>query len=91
MILILSKELDLSYFNYEEATLLYTDIALNKYISYFFKKAVKIQTLDLKYWPTVQKHFLNVHPSWLFLGKLMIRNCQIPIPSSKCVRDISER
>lgn len=49
MILILSKELDLSYFNYEEATLLYTDIALNKYISYFFKKAVKIQTLDLKY------------------------------------------
>lgn len=33
MILILSKELDLSYINYEEATLLYTDIALNKYIT----------------------------------------------------------
>lgn len=33
MILILSKELDLSYLNYEETTLLHTDIALNKYIS----------------------------------------------------------
>ena len=36
MILILSKELDLSYFNYEETTLLHTDIALNKYISWLF-------------------------------------------------------
>lgn len=39
MILILSKELDLSYFNYEEATLLYTDIALNTFLIFLKKQS----------------------------------------------------